>query len=464
MVLSRRRFLQYSSGVAATALVGCNLNTKADASIASYDLTAGPKDFQLLPGRPATKGLGYRGDAALPILRVRQGQPLRVALNNQLGEVTTIHWHGLRLPNPMDGVPYLTQKPIADGETFVYEFTPPDAGSFWFHPHANSLQQAGRGLAGALIVDEAEPVGFDEDLPLIIKDWVVDEDTGQFTELTTPKGAARAGTFGNVRTVNGEILPRYNLPAGGWVRLRLFNVDVTRIYKVMLKGDDEAEAQIIAMDGMPLATPRPLSREAIGPGMRVDLAVHVPEREGAEFWLQNTSTSQPWTMAHFTAVAVDKPVAKDRPKLPVNPIPAVDLQGAPVIPFRFDTGFGSGYAICGGSMSREYPVYWTVNNTSLPQSPVLMPPLATLKRGQTAIFELHNNTPHSHPIHLHGYSFTILDSNKQEIDPYHADTVLLSPKERVRFAFLADNPGAWMYHCHIIEHQESGMSGNIQVS
>lgn len=463
MNVNRRRFLQYSACASAGALLGCNMGPRTEGGAVEYRLTATEKEFQLLKGGPATRGLGFAEGRPYPVLRARQGQPLRVVLDNQLGEVTTIHWHGLRLPNAMDGVPYLTQKPTARGEQFVYEFTPPDAGSFWFHPHANSLQQAGRGLAGALIVDEAEPVGFDLDVPLVIKDWVIDEETGQFNKLTTPKGAARAGTFGNVRTVNGEILPHYDLPAGGWVRIRLLNVDVTRIYKVMMKGDDEAEAHIIAMDGMPLAHPRPLGREPIGPGMRVDLAVHVPDRIGAEFWLENTSTSQPWKMTTFKAVTSLKPVAQDRPKLPLNPIPRFDLQGAPVIPFRFDTGFGAGYAICGGSKTREYPVYWTVNNTTLPQEPVLMPPLETLKKGQTAVFELHNNTPHSHPIHLHGYSFTILESNKREIDPYHADTVLLRPKERVKLAFLADNPGAWMYHCHIIEHQETGMSGHIRV-
>ena len=463
MQVNRRRFMQYSACAAAGALLGCNSPMQPDEEAVAYQLTAAKKKFQLLPDRPATEGVGYLGSQPLRVLRAKQGQPFRVTLDNQLGEVTTIHWHGLRLPNPMDGVPYLTQEPTADGEKFVYEFTPPDAGSFWFHPHANSLQQAGRGLAGALIVEEPEPVGFDLDIPLTIKDWVIDEETGQFGELTTPRGASRAGTFGNVRTVNGEILPQYHLPAGGWVRLRLINVDVTRIYKVMMKGDDEAEAHLIAMDGMPLATPRPLGREPIGPGMRVDLAVHIPNRIGAQFWLENTSTSSPWKMVNFTAVTSLTPVATDRPKLPMNPIPAFDLQGAPVIPFRFDTGVGEGYLICGGSKTREYPVYWTVNNTSLPKTPVLAAPLETLKKGQTAIFELHNNTPHSHPIHLHGYSFTILESNKRKVDPYHADTVLLRPKERVKLAFLADNPGDWMYHCHIIEHQESGMSGHIRV-
>ncbi len=99
-----------------------------------------------------------------PELRVRQGEPVRITVSNKLSEDTTVHWHGIRLPNAMDGVPGLTQKPIRPGESFVYEFTPPDAGTFWYHPHADTLQQLGRGLAGALIVQEPERAAVDRDL------------------------------------------------------------------------------------------------------------------------------------------------------------------------------------------------------------------------------------------------------------------------------------------------------------
>src|SRR5207237_4548355 len=114
--------------------------------------------------RPATRVWAYDAAVPGPVLRVRQGAPMEITVENGLSEETTVHWHGTRLPNAMDGVPGLSQPPIRPGESFTYEFTPPDAGTFWYHPHADSLQQLGRGLAGALIIEEREPVGVDRDL------------------------------------------------------------------------------------------------------------------------------------------------------------------------------------------------------------------------------------------------------------------------------------------------------------
>jgi len=158
-----------------------------------------------------------------PELRVRQGDPLRLVVNNKLGEDTTVHWHGIRLPNAMDGVPGLTQKPIRPGESFSYEFTPPDAGTFWYHPHADTLQQIGRGLAGALIVEEREPVAVDRDLLWFIEDWRLDE-TGQITSgFDNRMEAGMSGRIGNTVTVNGRVPNRVSVKAGERVRLRIVN-------------------------------------------------------------------------------------------------------------------------------------------------------------------------------------------------------------------------------------------------
>ena len=126
-------------------------------------------------------------------------------VNNKLGEDTTVHWHGIRLPNAMDGVPGLTQKPIRPGESFIYEFTPPDAGTFWYHPHADTLQQIGRGLAGALIVEEREPVAVDRDLLWFIEDWRLD-DGGRITPgFGNRMEAGMSGRIGNTVTINGHV-------------------------------------------------------------------------------------------------------------------------------------------------------------------------------------------------------------------------------------------------------------------
>ena len=156
-----RRALLLGAGAAGLAEALPLRRTGAEPAIKEYRVAAKPATVNLTgKGHPDTAVWAYDGAVPGPELRVRQGQPVRITVVNKLDDDTTVHWHGIRLPNAMDGVPGLTQKPIRPGESFVYEFTPPDAGTFWYHPHADTLQQLGRGLAGALIVEETDPVDF----------------------------------------------------------------------------------------------------------------------------------------------------------------------------------------------------------------------------------------------------------------------------------------------------------------
>jgi FtsP/CotA-like multicopper oxidase with cupredoxin domain len=430
--------------------------TLRGSTASEYTLVAAERPLSLLP-RKVTPALSYGDGFPNPVLRVRQGEPLRVRLINRLASPTTIHWHGVRLPNAMDGVPTLTQAPVAPGDAFVYEFTPPDAGTFWYHPHYDSLVQLNHGLAGALVVEEREPPLFDADLLLTLKDWNLDA-AGRFNALTTLKAAARAGTFGGVHTVNGIAQPTYDVPAGGLCRLRLLNVDVTRIFKIVMEG---AAASIIALDGHPLLDPLPLRLLSLGPGMRADLSLRAPAAAGTEVRLVNASASKPWTMAALRAAPPTRPLATTEPRLAPNPIPEPDLATAEVLSFAFAAGAGSGSIICGSATPQ--PMLWSINKQAWSEVPALMPPLAGLRLGRSYILELQNATPHPHPIHLHGFAFKVLGSNERDIVPYFADTALLSPKERLTVAFVADNPGDWMLHCHIIEHQATGMTGYLDV-
>ena len=276
---------------------------------------------------------------------------------------------------------------------------------------------------------------------------------------SSTKAAARAGTFGGIHTINGALAPTYDLPAGGLCRLRLLNVDVTRIFKVILEG---ADAEIIALDGHPLAAPQPLRLLSLGPGMRADLALRAPAAPGAEIRLVNTSASAPWTMATLRAVLPTQPRIGVDVRLPPNPIPEPDLADAETLTFAFAAGAGGGSIVCGSAVPQ--PMLWSINKQAWSEVPALMPPLAGLRRGRSYILELQNATPHPHPIHLHGFAFKVLRSNEREIAPYFADTALLSPKERMTVAFVADNPGDWMLHCHIIEHQAMGMTGYLHVA
>src|ERR1700745_1789407 len=167
-----RRALIAGAGAAALGSAVPVRRSLADSEIKEYRLAAKLAVGNLTgKGHPDTAVWGYDGAVPGSEIRARQGDQVRVVVSNKLGEDTTVHWHGIRLPNAMDGVPGLTQKPIRPGESFVYEFTPPDAGTFWYHPHADTLQQLGRGLAGALIVEEREPGAVDRDLLWFFEDW-----------------------------------------------------------------------------------------------------------------------------------------------------------------------------------------------------------------------------------------------------------------------------------------------------
>ncbi len=242
---SRRRFLQSTAAMAAiSTLPACSLiSASRKTGQWEYHLSAEPSHASLVPGHQ-TDVLAFNGEIPAPTIRCRQGEPVTLHFTNNLNEPTTIHWHGLRIPIEMDGVPFLSQAPIQPGETFTYRFTPPDAGTFWYHPHMNSVVQLGKGLVGAIVVEEAAPVEFDEEHTLILKHWHLDRQ-GNWKDLAIPRYSARMGTPGEWGTVNGAHHPEYTLQENATTRLRLANVDNTLTYPIQVRG---AEAWIIAID------------------------------------------------------------------------------------------------------------------------------------------------------------------------------------------------------------------------
>ena len=291
-----------------------------------YELIAAPLDVELVPGHK-TPAWAYGGQVPGLELRCRQGERLRVRFINRLDVPTTIHWHGIRLPIEMDGVPYVSQAPVLPGEFFDYNFICPDAGSYWYHPHTASAEQLGRGLVGPLIVEEAEASGFAHERTLCLKTWAVDGEGG-FTPFSVPREAARGGTPGRLSSINGQHNPRIALPAGQIVRLRLLNLDSTITYRLNLPG---AEVRIYALDGNPIP-PRPLGKEYwLGPGMRIDLALRVPAA-GHELPVRNG----PLRLATLVGEASSSTGTDWPAALPANPIAEPDLVSAQTLRFNFE--------------------------------------------------------------------------------------------------------------------------------
>jgi FtsP/CotA-like multicopper oxidase with cupredoxin domain len=408
-----------------------------------------------------------------PVVRLDLGDELQATLENRLpraDETTSIHWHGIRLPNDQDGVPHLVQPPVNVGETFHYRFTPPDCGTYFFHTHCNTVEQLGRGLQGTLIIDGDAVDSYDADIVLLMRDWIIDADTGGFASFFTLRGAGRAGTYGSLRTVNGAVNPEIPLPAAGECRLRLINSDPTRIMKIGVKG---AEAAIIAVDGIAVE-PFPLTLWEMGPAMRIDLALRAPQ-EGGRASLVDISQSAPLELAHFASKGGARRASKFNPApLRAARIPEPDLNNATRLNFTFDAS-ESGQALLlvtdaiGASLSSlclSTKTFWTINERAWPdqRNPKIPAPFGVLDRGASYIFCMTNKSQFSHPIHVHGHTFRLLGSDKQRLPTHHTDTLLLLPEETVEVAFVADNPGDWMFHCHVIEHQETGMMGYFRVA
>lgn len=153
-------------------------------TVLDFELVAAPASIPLFDGR-SFDVWAYNGQVPGPTLRVRLGETVRVNFRNNLPQATTVHWHGVRVSNAMDGVPGVTQPPAEPGETFVYEFTPKDAGTFWFHPHLRSSEQVERGLFGALIVEDKVQTGYSRDELWVLDDWLLTREGALFAEFNT---------------------------------------------------------------------------------------------------------------------------------------------------------------------------------------------------------------------------------------------------------------------------------------
>lgn len=451
------------------------ISFSGEGSVVEYELEAAPTTSPIVgKGYPETAVFTYGESVPGPELRVTQGHRLRVKVRNSLDQDTTVHWHGIRLPNAMDGVPYLTQPPIAPGDEFTYEFVPPDAGTFWYHPHINSSEQTGRGLYGALIVEE--PVeekpniaSFDRELVWMLDDWRLDK-----SAVIQPFGrghdSSHGGRMGNVVTINGRLPAPLVVRSGERLRLRLINVANARHFALQFEGHS---AQIIAIDGQPTVPHAPEDDLIVlAPAMRIDLLLDMVAEPGTKTRVIDSFYRDTYLIndINYSDEAIPRAAFPESTGLPPNPLAEPDLANSERHEILFAGGAMGGMrgALVNGqwmdirSMVRS-GVVWAINGIAA--SGRILEPLLTLQRNRSYVFTMRNDTVFSHPIHLHGHHFRVISRNDQSTRYGEwQDTVMMRPRERVDIAFVADNPGDWMFHCHIPEHMEAGMMGVIRVA
>jgi FtsP/CotA-like multicopper oxidase with cupredoxin domain len=470
--MSRRAFLATAAGAAASA----SMRAARASAVDERQIKVAPGEARLNGADgPSTAVWTYGGTVPGPALRLRQGQPVRIAVENGLDEDTTVHWHGIRLPNAMDGVPGLTQTPIKPGESFVYEFTPPDAGTFWYHPHADSLVQIGRGLAGPLIVEEAEPVVVDRDLFWLLQDWRLAKDGQIAGGFGSAMDASMSGRVGNLVTINGTVPADQGVRAGERIRIRLANACLARMIALRFEGHRPV---IVAIDGQPCDPHEPQdSRLVLAPAMRIDVVIDIQGDPGSRHAvIDDFYDGLGYTL---TNLAYDKaPPLRAHPlaarlALPRNPLAAPDLGSALRHEIVLQGGMmgGGKLAGIGGMMGMGMPgmnggAAWAINGMSMTgDGHAGMAPQFTLERGTTCRLTMRNETAWWHPMHVHGFSLSVLSRNGSPV-PHRQwqDTVLLAPKDVIECAFVADNPGDWMLHCHVADHQMAGLMTVFRVT
>ncbi len=469
-LIGRRRLL---GGAGAMVLLPAAFAPRpVRAATKTFRLKAAPARAAIVGGdHPSADVWAYNGETPGPVLRLRQGERARIEVENALAQETTVHWHGLRVPNAMDGVPGVTQPPIAGGASFAYEFDVPDAGTFWYHPHANSAEQIERGLAGAFIVEEAAPPAVDRELVWVLDDWRLTREAAIADDFGNRMDASHAGRIGNTVTINGRIPDVVAAKANERIRLRLINVANARVFALEFRG---LAPVAIALDGQPVEPHAPAdARVVLGPGQRVDLILDMTVASGGRADVIDSFYHQrAYSLVAFAVEGTARPTPlKDPVRLAANPLPMLDLTQAD----RHVIVFGGGMmdpALARAQREGRLDAdivravrermaaghIWTVNSRAVADHGHER--LFAVKRGRTCVLELDNQTAWDHPIHLHGVVFRVLDRDgKPPARTEWRDTELLRPGQRATVAFAADAAGDWMLHCHVLEHQATGMSG-----
>lgn len=432
-------------------------DTNPAPDVVEVELVASVGTTEYLAGNPA-QIWGYRDGAVAdsvatvpgPLLRANQGDEIIVHFRNELPELTTVHWHGLRLPPEADGTSS-TQEPVLPGNGYEYRFVAQDASSFWYHPHVRAYDQIERGLYAAMVVDGGVVPEVAADRYLVLDDVKLDAD-GTLNQDTTELDKM-LGRQGNVLLVNGRRAPaRLDVAAGSRERWRFVNAANGRYFNLQVRG---ASLLVIGSDGGLL--PRPYTAETllVAPGERYDVLVTFDGEPGDEVVLQtghydrghdipDLGPQDLLRVSYGPAGAAPGPLPetwRELPRLSVD-------DTTPVRPFVLEEIERPGL-----------PVVFMINGEQWPDSrPV------HVQQGDVEIWEVQNKAEMDHPFHLHGMFFEVLSvAGKPPTLDGWKDTVNVPQKSNVRFAVKYDPPGMWMFHCHILEHAELGMMGDLMV-
>jgi FtsP/CotA-like multicopper oxidase with cupredoxin domain len=385
---------------------------------------AGP--VVLADGR-TVPGYSLNGSSPGPVVRAVQGDLVEVAVRNEsVAAGMTLHWHGMSVPNAADGVAGVTQDAIAMGQTYVYRFVARDAGTYWYHSHQVSHEQVIGGLLGAVVV---QPAGRPAEPP------------------AATEAVALVHTYRGVRTINGRA-GQSRVPAapGEPVRVRVINTDNGPM-PVWVSG---AGFQVAAIDGSQVNGPQALAGRSVvlTAGARADLLVQVPDTGAAAVEVAGTSL----------VLGDGPPPSSPAPKEQVDPLtygqpaPVGFDPEAPDRRYEYRIGRSMGF------LDGRPGMWWTINGAMFPDVPMFV-----ISQGEVARFTISNDSGEVHPMHLHGHRSLVLsrDGVPATGSPWWVDSLNVEPGQTYDTAFIADNPGIWMDHCHNLPHAADGLVAHL---
>ena len=445
-----------SAGLGALATADREQRTDSPARrTIEFTLTAAPARLSLVPGTQ-TDVFAYNGTVPGPTIEVREGDSVIIHFRNNLREPSTIHWHGLRLPFTADGSPF---HPVPPGGTYDYVYTPRpgSAGTYWYHPHPHHLtgHQVGKGLYGAMIVrapNDPLPASLAERVLILSDNRFRADGSIDLPEQHSPEGRRdfENGREGEVLFVNGEVMPRLGIRSGEVQRWRVINASAARIYRLALPGHTFLH---VGSDGGLFELPVERSEILLAPAERVELLVRGTGTPGSRAVLQ--------TLPYDRYIPQTRPPGWNQPR----DLLALEYSSAPPVePVKLPETLRPVPALDPGQATATRVMVLTqgmINGKLMDLDRVDV----SARLGATEIWEVENLVGMDHPFHLHGFQFQVLERNGVP-EPFRAwkDMVNVPKHESAKFIVrYADFPGKWMFHCHILDHEDHGMMGVLEV-
>ena len=435
---------------------GIRLDEAADRNLdprtVEIDLVAKRADVQI-DGK-VVHAWTYNGGIPGPLIKTRVGDRLIVHFTNQLDEPTTVHWHGVRVPIEMDGVPEISQPEVKKGESFTYDFVVRDAGLYWYHPHVMSAAQVGFGLYGALLVeDPADGVGVEDQVTIVLSDIGFDA-KGKLEPADSGGSAGMVfGREGDYVLVNGRRRPVLRARPGAPQRWRIVNAAKSRFFYLDLDGQ---EFTVIGTDGGLQEKAVKTDIVLVTPGERVDVIVAPKGKAGVPLVLRAMLYNRGYGSVEYRAVedVLTIEFTKEAP-IVAKPVAVSRAIAAPAI-----AGATPVDIVLSLPPMKNNKSEFQVNGVPFWKA---KPSIAKL--GEKQLWIVKNESDWDHPFHLHGFFFQIVDEKGRAVGPLAwKDTVNVPMKTTVRLLVTFDErPGQWMFHCHILDHADGGLMGTVMV-